>query len=302
MLLFASACAMGAISAGVRLPSTNCAWEAAGKEPSCTQKANTWDNRYPNCSVFQYANHTPIPCQGATKENYCKFQGEHANSSRPLPASFHVHIFFPNVNCSNCSASFRKETSEYSYAGAMTLRAEVSEKLNTFAAKVLSQLNKTLSDPIDVAKAARDPTYNHCGDAYRIVAGAPANFHAEPCIFEVDAVKEGGPFTDPLTGDGYPNYSFFIPSEYWLPGLLPMVHEWLDQNRGRYPVLIHPNTGCEVRDHIERASIQWLGGGYPLLPTVFSCDALGCNQACPRIPPAWPLPMPADCPWGGAYL
>lgn len=67
--------------------------------------------------------------------------------------------------------------------------------------------------------------------------------------------------------------------------------------RATYPptppddVLVHPNTGCEVRDHIEAASITWLGSPHPLLASVFSCRALGCNQACaaarrPLVPPA----------------
>ena len=61
------------------------------------------------------------------------------------------------------------------------------------------------------------------------MAGAPANYHPEPCIFEVDAVKKMGPFTDPVTKEGYPNYSFLIPGDVWLPGLLDRVHAWLGQ-------------------------------------------------------------------------
>jgi aromatic ring-cleaving dioxygenase len=63
---------------------------------------------------------------------------------------------------------------------------------------------------------------------------------------------------------------------------------------GAYDVLLHPNTGCEVRDHAEERSIDWLGSSYPLSIDVFSCNALGCNQACPST-----LPPPANC--SGAY-
>jgi hypothetical protein len=148
-------------------------------------------------------------------------------------------------------------------------------------------------DPIDTVRAAQDPSYNQCGDRYHIAAGAPANYHTEPCIFESDLVKERGPFTDPATGLGYPNYSFFLPGITWLPDLLVRLRTWLRHLANayiEYDMLIHPNTGCEVRDHIEQRSFEWLGRALPLLPTVFSCRALGCNQACPGSSP------PQGCP------
>eukprot|EP00427_Karlodinium_veneficum_P007519 CAMPEP_0169093762 /NCGR_PEP_ID=MMETSP1015-20121227/17607_1 /TAXON_ID=342587 /ORGANISM="Karlodinium micrum, Strain CCMP2283" /LENGTH=201 /DNA_ID=CAMNT_0009154419 /DNA_START=136 /DNA_END=738 /DNA_ORIENTATION=+ len=115
-------------------------------------------------------------------------------------------------------------------------------------------------DPINVERARWDLDYNQCGDAYNIVAGAPANFHDEPCIFEVDAVKKGGPFTNPESKKGYPNYSFFIPGHFWMPGLYQMLKAWIEtlaSKYGKYDVLFHPNTGCEVRDHMEERSVEW---------------------------------------------
>ena len=53
-----------------------------------------------------------------------------------------------------------------------------------------------------------------------------------------------------VAGEGYPNYSFFIPGEYWLTDLVPILRRWLAVRRrdfGAYDVLIHPNTGCEAR-------------------------------------------------------
>lgn len=67
---------------------------------------------------------------------------------------------------------------------------------------------------------------------------------------------------------------------------------------GAYNMLLHPNTGCEVRDHVEQRSIRWLGEPrLPLLPEVFSCRALGCNQACPDAGTGAPRPPPANCSW-----
>lgn len=173
----------------------------------------------------------------------------------------------------------------------MFFRRDISEFLNFLTLNITGKAPK---DPIDAALAAIDPDYSQCTDTYNIAAGAPANFHDQPCIYEVDAVKEPGPFTDPATGLGYPNYSFFLPGEYWMPGLLPMLKDWLVQIKASqyhaYDVLIHPNTGCEVRDHVETKSIQWYGKDYPLLPKVFSCHSLGCNQGCPST-----APPPANC-------
>jgi hypothetical protein len=195
----------------------------------------------------------------------------------------------------------------------MIMRRDLAEQLNLLTRQIKGS---DALDPIDLDRALKDPDYNQCGDSYNIVAGAPANYHTEPCIFEVDAVKKGGPFTDPATGPaprslppcfsgqrfvlapqalarhmlvgcaelGYPNYSFLLPSEYWLPGLVSSIKRWLGAVRakyGAYDILVHPNTGCEVRDHAEHKSIAWLGSSYPLSIGVFSCNALGCNQACP---------------------
>merc|ERR1712110_547269 len=160
----------------------------------------------------------------------------------------------------------------------MLLRQNIAQQLNLFTKRITGQ---PPLDPIDTEKALQDPEYNQCGDVYNIVSGAPANFHDRPCIFDVDAVKKGGPFTDPQTGDGFPNYSFFLPGEVWLPGLVPMLKKWLQNVASQYKhydVLLHPNTGCETRDHAEDNSIEWIGKSYSLLTEVFSCNALGCNQ------------------------
>ena len=124
-----------------------------------------------------------------------------------------------------------KERNGFTYAGAMSLRRDMALQLNLLTTRTTGLPPR---DPIDAERAFSDPDYNQCGDVYNIVAGAPANFHDQPCIFEVDAVKKGGPFTDPLTGDGYPKYSFFIPGEIWLPGLLTMLKRWLQSVAKQY--------------------------------------------------------------------
>jgi len=43
----------------------------------------------------------------------------------------------------------------------------------------------------------------------------------------VDAVKRLGPFTDPRTGLGYPNWSFFLPGHVWMPTLVDQLTNWL---------------------------------------------------------------------------
>ena len=62
-------------------------------------------------------------------------------------------------------------------------------------------------------------------------------------------------------------------SVYILPGpgsnLEPMM-QWLVQNRGRFSVLVHPNTGCEMEDHSDWTF--WSGPAYPLDLDFFTHD------------------------------
>ena len=103
----------------------------------------------------------------------------------------------------------------------MLYRKMIAEKLNE-----LSREGR-----IDVYRAARDPNYNQCGNEFFITAGAPANYRSLPCIFEVDATKKGGPFTDPSSGMGYPNYSFLLPGSAWMDGLVDSMRSWILEMR-----------------------------------------------------------------------
>ena len=190
----------------------------------------------------------------------------------------------------------------------MRLRGAFARKVNALTANLTD--GAAPRDPIDSEAAQSDPAYNQCEHSYHIVAGAPANYHSEPCAFEVDATKELGPFTDPATGLGYPNYSFFIPGDVWVPGLLNAVRLWLyafhepvttrpsdepyTDEFSQYGVLIHPNSGCEVRDHADPQCTEWIGPRTPLAldMNIFSCNALGCDQACPG---SLPLSPPSNC-------
>ena len=271
-------------------PTTNCGWNVS-HSPRCDDPL--YRGPYPTCALFQQPDLSPIPCRGMVEDDYC------ATARSPPPAaSWHVHVFFPNVNCTNCSDAFTEESANFTYAGAMRLRGALAEFLNEETARITG---RPPDDPIDATRARRDPRYSPCIDTYQLVAGAPANYHDEPCIYEVDAVKELGPFTDPGTGLGYPNWSFLIPSDFWTPGLKNRTVSWfnaLPTDFRRYDVLFHPNTGCEARDHVDATSpdITWLGTRRALDAAIFSCNALGCNQACPS-PGARP---PADCGAGDA--
>lgn len=272
------------------LPRPNCVWGAVDNDARCSKPAYAAD--YPNCSIYQRPSRSPIPCAGLLHSTACDFTGNASGSAPPVPASWHVHVFFPNPNCTDCEEAFTIERPGFTFAGAMRLRREMAAALNELT---LNITGAPPVDPIDMERAGTDLDYNQCGDTYGIVAGAPANYHPEPCIFEVDATKRGGPFTNPTSRLGYPNYSFLLPGATWMPHLLHSITLWLAPRAGLYDVLLHPNSGCEVRDHVEERSITWLQGRpHALLPQIFSCRALGCNQACHGAEP--PLRPPAQCP------
>ena len=77
------------------------------------------------------------------------------------------------------------------------------------------------------------------------------------CMLDPD-VGPAGPF--PVA-----NWSVFV-----LPEYLTQFTEWAIQNRGRFSVLVHPNSGCEVEDHSDWT--LWSGQPYPLDITIFSHD------------------------------
>ena len=83
-------------------------------------------------------------------------------------------------------------------------------------------------------------------------------FHNEySCILDPDE-GPAGPF--PVA-----NWSVFV-----LPESLELMAAWMVQNRGRFSVLVHPNSGCEVEDHSDWT--MWSGNPYPLDMTIFSHD------------------------------
>eukprot|EP00948_MAST-09A_sp_MAST-9A-sp1_P003548 g3548.t1 len=166
----------------------------------------------------------------------------------------------------------------------MRFRAKIAEKLNALTEEILGH---PAENPINITRARKEVDYNQCYDLHKLVAGAPGAYLSRFCIFEVDTTKRLGPFTNPKNEEGYPNYSFFIPGNTWLKDAYAKVRAWIKFQLSlpeyeKYQVLFHPNTGCEIRDHVDLASIEWFGHGksLPLKPSVFSCNALGCNQAC----------------------
>ena len=265
-------------------PRAHCIWNSSDSDPACASESETWE--YPACALFQRNDRSPIPCQGRVGEDFCAFTPP--SRPPPTPASWHVHVFYPNPSCPNCTQDLSHERPGFTKAGAMALRRAMAQQLNVMAANLTTR--PLLLDSIDVQRAFDDPAYENCIGTYNIIAGAPANFMPTPCIYECDGTKVNGPFTNPNSGLGYPNFSFFIPGKTWAPGLLEQFKAWVMLNRGLYDVLIHPNSGCETRDHAEARSIEWMGNPHALSTDVFSCNALGCNQACragaSRAPPA----------------
>ena len=112
---------MGATSAPTGF---NCVWDAPDNDHRCNEAS--YGGIYPDCSVYQRGNGDPIACGGrlAPQSEYCAFTGRFANSTPPKPASWHVHVFFPNPACDNCYPALRREDPPaFTRAGALQLNA-----------------------------------------------------------------------------------------------------------------------------------------------------------------------------------
>ena len=153
-----SALALGA-RAGDPGPAT-CAW-GRSNDPRCDDPA--YRGPYPACAVFQYGDRTPIPCIGDA--------GACAGDAPPTAASWHVHVFFPNVACTNCSAAFAREAANFTFAGALELRAALATFLNAETARIAGAAPR---DPIDAARAGKDLDYDRCQKTRASGADPPA--------------------------------------------------------------------------------------------------------------------------------
>lgn len=275
-----------------RLVVPNCAWDMP-HDARCDSA--DYAGPYPTCALFQRPDREAIPCQGSMPTDLCAFTGPHAGSPPPKPASYHLHVLFPNPGCTNCSADLSTEQPHFTYSGAMELRAKIAAKLNNLTEEILGRPSTSL---IDVELAGSDTGYAQCETMFKIEEYHTANYHPEPCAFAVDDVMQMTPFIDPSTELGYPNFAFFLPGATWMPELHEKLLAWVtDLKSGiysRYDFLLHPNTGCAARDHTEDRSASWFGKAYPLFPQALSCAAVGCNHECDWGEPGMQGP-PSNC-------
>eukprot|EP00389_Voromonas_pontica_P001393 GDKH01002096.1.p1 GENE.GDKH01002096.1~~GDKH01002096.1.p1 ORF type:complete len:214 (-),score=29.97 GDKH01002096.1:328-969(-) len=56
-------------------------------------------------------------------------------------------------------------------------------------------------------------------------------------------------------------------SIYVVPKDIVRMSEWITKRRGSYDVLIHPNSGCNIRDHVHFP--VWSGKPWPIDATIF---------------------------------
>jgi aromatic ring-cleaving dioxygenase len=77
------------------------------------------------------------------------------------------------------------------------------------------------------------------------------------CMFEPD-YQPVGPFVTAQWS------VFFLPEDF------NTVVPWIMQHRGKYDVLVHPNSGCEIEDHSWWAF--WGGNPWPINLDAFSHD------------------------------
>eukprot|EP00043_Microstomoeca_roanoka_P028288 m.17482 g.17482 ORF g.17482 m.17482 type:complete len:238 (+) comp8293_c0_seq1:1852-2565(+) len=96
-------------------------------------------------------------------------------------------------------------------------------------------------------------------------AGDPRPEQKTICAYPTTWVPDG-PFPTA-------QYSFFIPASFYAETV-----QWITQRRNGLDVLVHPNSGCEIQDHLEWP--LWGGKPWELNVDAFHCDSPGC------IPPS----------------
>ena len=146
LVLSVAAAASAALAKATPSP---CVW-AINPNPRCSDPEYSWNGAYPLCSLYNRDDGSPIPCQGLVGEDYCVYEGEGRAERPPRAASFHLHVFFPNPACTNCSTELVREGENFTVAGAMRLRAVISERLNELAEEIKGA---PVADPIDVERA-----------------------------------------------------------------------------------------------------------------------------------------------------
>ena len=92
-------------------------------------------------------------------------------------------------------------------------------------------------------------------------AGDPQPQRTDMCPYEIDW-DPAGPFPTA-------QYSFFVPKAHFGPTV-----RWIMNHRDSLDVLVHPNSGCEVEDHVVWP--LWGGQRWPLDAGIFSCEFPGC--------------------------
>ena len=92
-------------------------------------------------------------------------------------------------------------------------------------------------------------------------AGDPRPEQKSVCAYPTAWLPEG-PFPTA-------QYSFFVPRSHYSETV-----QWVIQRRNGLDLLVHPNSGCEIQDHLHWA--VWGGNPWELNEAAFHCDSPGC--------------------------
>ena len=113
-----------------------CVWEGH-TTPSCSNSSYAW--QYPLCSLYQLPTRHPIPCTGVDPLRYCTI----GSSTVLQPASWHIHLLYPNPHCTNCSQRFTKERPHaYTLDGSFNLRGKLASFLNRVVADITGTVSR----------------------------------------------------------------------------------------------------------------------------------------------------------------
>ena len=176
----------------------------------------------------------PLPLPPLLQQQLPNFHECDDPTSPPHIHSYHAHVLFHGADRASMSSALGLHGAFLAYA--RSVKGATDPRGGN---------NNTFTGLCPMAHSQPSPAYPYI---------CPFPFEFDPAAFPV---QPGGPFEAP-------NFSFFVPK-----ALLAVVAEFWETRRRTLDVLIHANTGCQVKDHTDFG--MWLGRRWEMNQVGLAC-------------------------------